>query len=340
MSVLRPGPLTVLKDLGRPGRAALGVAPSGAADRRAFARANRLVGNEPGAAALEIVLGGLRVRFDGPAVVALTGTDAALTVDGQPAGAESAVRVAAGAEVGVTAPRRGLRSYLAVRGGFAVAPVLGSRSTDLLAGLGPPRLAAGDVLPVGDAPAGAAADDIAAAGPARAGGAAPERSSPGADSPGEAARGQALPGAASSGEAVRGAGDDGGEPVVLRVDLGPRDDWFTAEAVATFLDAGYTVNPASDAVGLRLSGPALARRDTRELPSEGVVRGSVQVPPDGMPIVFQADHPLTGGYPVIAVLTPASADRAAQLRPGRRVVFRPAGVDGTRRHGGRCEVPK
>ncbi|BFU46577.1 biotin-dependent carboxyltransferase family protein [Krasilnikovia sp. MM14-A1004] len=284
MSVLRPGPLTVLKDRGRPGRAALGVAPSGAADRGAFDRANALVGNAPGAAALEIVLGGLRVRFDAPAVVALAGTDAVLTVDGRPTGAESVVRVAAGAEVGVTAPRRGLRSYLAVRGGFAVAPVLGSRSTDLLAGLGPPRLAAGDVLPVGDAP----------------------------------------PDAASPGRAGRAAAERGGDVAVLEVDLGPRDDWFTADAVATFLDAEYTVSPAGDAVGLRLSGPALARRHTRELPSEGVVRGSVQVPPDGMPIVFQADHPLTGGYPVIAVLTPASADRAAQLRPGRRVVFRRA----------------
>ncbi|GAB1689887.1 biotin-dependent carboxyltransferase family protein [Krasilnikovia sp. M28-CT-15] len=314
MSVLRPGPLTVLKDLGRPGQAALGVAPSGAADRGAFARANRLVGNEPGAAALEIVLGGLRVRFDGPAVAALTGTDAVLTVDGRRTGAGSVVWVAAGAEVGVTAPRRGLRSYLAVRGGFAVPPVLGSRSTDLLAGLGPPRLAAGDVLAVGDA----AGDGVAPTGAAH-GGASGVRLSP-SDPSGE----EAAPGEASSDEAGRDGGDGGGGPVVLEVDLGPRDDWFTAEAVATFLAAQYTVTPAGDAVGLRLSGPPLARRHTRELPSEGVVRGSVQVPPDGLPIVFQADHPLTGGYPVVAVLTPASADHAAQLRPGRTVVFRRA----------------
>jgi allophanate hydrolase subunit 2 len=110
----------------------------------------------------------------------------------------------------------------------------------------------------------------------------------------------------------------------LEVDLGPRDDWFTAAAVATLFAAEFTVTPVSDAVGLRLDGPALARAHTDELPSEGVVRGSVQVPPDGKPIIFQADHPVTGGYPVIAVLTPASADRAAQLRPGATVRFRPA----------------
>ncbi|MFG1606146.1 biotin-dependent carboxyltransferase family protein [Actinoplanes sp. NPDC049265] len=113
----------------------------------------------------------------------------------------------------------------------------------------------------------------------------------------------------------------GGEDLVLEVDLGPRDDWFTAEAVDTFLASAYTVTPASDTVGLRLDGPALARSRTEELPSEGVVRGSVQVPPNGKPIIFQADHPVTGGYPVIAVLTPEAADLAAQLRPGRTVRF-------------------
>jgi allophanate hydrolase subunit 2 len=114
---------------------------------------------------------------------------------------------------------------------------------------------------------------------------------------------------------------------VLEVDLGPRDDWFTDEAVAAFLGGEFTVTPAGNAVGLRLDGPVLTRRHTGELPSEGVVRGSVQVPPDGRPIVFQADHPVTGGYPVIAVLTPAAADRAAQIRPGGRIRFAVAPPD-------------
>ena len=278
MTILRTGPLTVLKDRGRPGHAYQGVAPSGAVDRSAYARANALVGNPPGAAALECTLGGLRVSFDGPAMVVLTGTDAVLDVQGTRAGVEEVVTVPAGATVSVTMPRRGLRSYLAVRGGFAVSPVLGSRSTDRIGGIGPDRPGPGDVLPVGT---------------------------------------EAGPPAAR--EEIRSP--DG----PLAIDLGPRDDWFTDAAVATLLSAEFTVTPASDSVGLRLDGPELARARTDELPSEGVVRGSIQVPPNGKPIIFQADHPVTGGYPVIAVLTPTSADRAAQLRPGRPVRFTVAG---------------
>ncbi|GGQ56578.1 5-oxoprolinase subunit C family protein [Couchioplanes azureus] len=285
MTVLRTGPMTVIKDAGRPGHAHQGVAPSGAVDRGAYARANALAGNPPGAAVLECTLGGLRVSFDAPAVVALTGTDAVLTVDGAAARADRAVPVPAGAVVGVTMPRRGLRSYLAVRGGIDVPPVLGSRSTDQLAGLGPARPAPGDVLPIG----------------------APPADPPPADPPPPPVPAPVPP--------------SGGVPDVLEVDLGPRDDWFTAEAIATFLGAGYAVSPAGDAVGLRLDGPALTRSRTAELPSEGVVRGAVQVPPDGRPIIFQADHPVTGGYPVIAVLTPEAADRAAQLRPGATIRF-------------------
>ncbi|RSM55477.1 allophanate hydrolase [Actinoplanes sp. ATCC 53533] len=290
MTILRAGPLTVLKDEGRPGHAGQGVAPSGAVDRSAYARANALVGNPRGAAALECTLGGLRVRFDEPAVIVLTGTDAVLTVDGTRTAVEEVVTVAAGAEVAVTMPRRGLRSYLAVRGGFAAPVVLGSRSTDQLAGVGPPRPAPGDTLPIGPAPSspatGTAADDTVADGTVASG-------------------------------MVAVPDEDG----PLEVDLGPRDDWFTAAAIETFLSAEFTVSPASNSVGLRLDGPVLARARTEELPSEGVVRGSVQVPPDGHPIVFQADHPVTGGYPVIAVLTPAAADRAAQARPGARLRF-------------------
>jgi biotin-dependent carboxylase-like uncharacterized protein len=258
------------------------VAPSGAADRGAFARANHLVGNPPGAAALECTLGGLRLRFDGPAVVALTGTDAKLTIGDSVHEPDHPIDVPAGAEVRVGMPRTGLRSYVAVRGGIDVPPVLGSRSTDP-AGVGPARLQPGDEVPIG------------------------EPASPSAPPP-----------AAPSSPAGAAAG---GDAVVLEVDLGPREDWFTDDAVAAFLGEVYTVTPASDTVGLRLDGPALARRRSEELPSEGVVRGSVQVPPDGQPIVFQADHPVTGGYPVIAVLTPDAADRAAQVRPGRRVRF-------------------
>ncbi|WP_067504590.1 biotin-dependent carboxyltransferase family protein [Actinoplanes sp. TFC3] len=273
LRILRTGPLVVLKDAGRPGHAHQGVPPSGAVDRGAFARANALVGNPPGTAVLECTLGGLRVSFDEPTTIALTGTDAALIVGGTPIALETATEVHAGATVTVSMPKRGLRSYLAVRGGFGVPEVLGSRSTDRIAGIGPAKPAAGDVLPIG--PLEAVTSPV-----------------------------PALPA-------------DG----PLEVDLGPRDDWFTAAAVKTFLSAAFTVTPASDSVGLRLDGPALPWARTGELPSEGVVRGAVQVPPDGKPIVFQADHPVTGGYPVIAVLTPEAADRAAQARPGATLRF-------------------
>lgn len=278
MTVVRTGPRVVIKDRGRPGRGAWGVAPSGAADRGALDRANALVGNASGAAVLECTLGGLRVRFDSAVVVALTGSDAQLLVDGVAHEPELAVPVPADAVVQVGMPRRGLRSYLAVRGGIEVAPVLGSRSTDA-SGLGPPRPTAGVQLPIGSLVEESARPVERAEAP---------------------------------------------EELVLDLDLGPRDDWFTDDAVATLLGSEYTITPASDTVGLRLDGPVLTRSRTEELPSEGVVRGAIQVPPDGRPIIFQADHPVTGGYPVIAVLTPAAADLAAQIRPGRTVRFRAA----------------
>ncbi|EXG81656.1 biotin-dependent carboxylase-like protein [Cryptosporangium arvum DSM 44712] len=276
MTVVRTGPRVVLKDTGRSGYAGYGVAPSGPVDRGAYAAANRLVGNPAGAAVFECLLGGLVVRFDGPAVVALTGTDATLLVGVTEVPSGQAVDVAPDVPVEVTTPRHGLRGYLAVAGGIAVPPVLGSRSTDALGGVGPPVPRPGDILPIG----------------AAAGAGAPGREAP-----------------------------DLATPLVATVDLGPRDDWFTGPAIAAFLTAEYTVAPASDSVGVRLSGPPLARSRAGELSSEGVVRGAVQVPPDGQPIVFGADHPLTGGYPVIAVVHPRDTDRLGQARPGRTVRF-------------------
>jgi allophanate hydrolase subunit 2 len=123
-----------------------------------------------------------------------------------------------------------------------------------------------------------------------------------------------------------GAGEDGADalrdqPVWLRVIAGPRDDWFTAGALAELTGSTYTVTPSSNRTGLRLTGTPLERARTEELPSEGMVTGGIQVPPDGQPILLLADHPVTGGYPVIAVVMTADQGRAAQLRPGQRVRF-------------------
>ncbi|WP_418155048.1 biotin-dependent carboxyltransferase family protein [Actinoalloteichus caeruleus] len=281
--VLVAGPLTTVQDQGRPGYAAMGVPRSGAADQPSLELANRLVGNPASAAALELTFGGLAVRFRQAGLVALTGASCPMWLDGRPVGIHCAVPVLAGQVLRVGAPIAGLRAYLAVRGGVAVEPVLGSRSTDLLSGLGPPPLSTGQVLPVGSAGGSWPADVVA---PVR-----------------------WLPSPA--------------DLVVLRVRLGPRDDWFPPEALTRLAHEEFRVTGESDRVGMRLAGPELRRSDGRELPSEGMVAGAVQVPPGGHPVLFLADHPVTGGYPVVAVVVSEDVPLAAQCVPGQRVRFRP-----------------
>jgi allophanate hydrolase subunit 2 len=116
--------------------------------------------------------------------------------------------------------------------------------------------------------------------------------------------------------------------VALRVLPGPREDWFDAEALEVLTGSEYRVTPASNRTGLRLAGPALGRVRAGELPSEGMVTGAIQVPPDGQPILLLADHPVTGGYPVIGVVVTADLGQAAQLRPGQPVRFTLAGRPG------------
>lgn len=275
ITVLAPGPLTTVQDAGRTGHAALGVGRSGACDRASYALANRLVGNAAGAAALEVVLGGLALRAERDLVVALTGA----RCPGAPHAAVTPLR--AGEELRLRAPEAGLRTYLAVRGGVDVPPVLGSRSTDVLAGLGPAALAAGDELAVGTARARFPDVDLAPV---------PEPA----------------------------AGD-----VEVRVRPGPRRDWFTDAGWGALTGSAYEVTSDSNRVGIRLAGPAPERVRDGELPSEGMVRGALQVPPSGAPVLFLADHPVTGGYPVIGCVVDADVDRCAQLRPGQRLLLRP-----------------
>ncbi len=290
--VVASGALTLLQDEGRPGYAHLGVTTSGAADRGAYATANRLVGNRPGAACLEVTFGGLRMRVLRTAFVAVTGAPATVLVHRARASAapfESpsgyAFTVFVGDVMEVAAPTEGLRNYLAVRGGFAAEPVLGSRSTDVLSGLGPAPLEAGDIL---------------------------SASVEAADWPPDAFIPPLLPNAG---------------PVQLRLTRGPRDDWFGDRGWRALLDSAWTVSADSNRVGVRVSpsegGVGLRRAPgyDGELPSEGMVAGAVQVPPSGHPVLFLRDHPVTGGYPVIGVLTEAAVDLAAQLRPGVEVRF-------------------
>jgi len=270
LTVLETGPLATIQDRGLVGQAALGVPRSGACDQRSYELANRLVGNAPGAAAVEVTFGGLVLRAEAEVVLAVTGAPC----PGTPLNAPTMLR--AGDVLRLGPPRSGLRTYVAVRGGFAVPPVLGSRSTDLLSGLGPAPLTAGDVLPVGD-------------------------------------EHEPMPGVDLAAVADPVAGE-----LVVRVTPGPRQDWFADGAL---IGQTYTVSSNSNRIGVRLEGPALQRIREGELPSEGMALGALQIPPSGLPVLFLADHPVTGGYPVIAYVAGADLDACAQLRPGQTLRF-------------------
>ena len=275
VTVLATGPLATVQDEGRPGQAAMGIGRSGAADRASYRLANRLLGNPDGAAVLEVTFGGLALRAERDLFVVTTGA----RCPGSFAHNAPAV-LPAGSELRLAPPASGLRTYVGVRGGIEVLPVLGSRSTDVLSGLGPPVVSSGDVLPVGR----------------------PRAPLPGVD--------------------LAPVADPPGGVVAVRVLPGPRRDWFADAAWAALTGRPYTVTSESNRIGLRLDGPALERARSEELPSEGMVRGALQVPPSGLPVLFLSDHPVTGGYPVIGYVADDDVDRCAQLRPGQPLSFR------------------
>lgn len=285
VEVVRASLQLLVQDAGRSGYAALGVSASGVADRRAMRDANRAVGNTARAAVLESV-GGVVLRFRGAGVAAVTGASGALTLEEAGGGVRPVTHgepfaTVDGDELTLGHPEHGLRYVIAVRGGVDAAPALGSRAADTLAGLGPLALTAGTVLPIGDAGRHAVDPSVVA---------------------------RELPAP--------------GDLVDLEITLGPRDDWFTTAAVETLTGQEWTVTPRSDRVGIRLQGQVpLERALGGELPSEGAVTGAIQVPPDGQPVLFLPDHPLTGGYPIIGALTDRSLDLAGQLAPGVRLRF-------------------
>ncbi|CAM5739843.1 Biotin-dependent carboxyltransferase family protein OS=Streptomyces microflavus OX=1919 GN=HUT09_19655 PE=4 SV=1 [Streptomyces microflavus] len=248
-------------------------------DAPAARLANRLAGNRPGAALLETTVTGCAVRPDRTVVAVVGGAGCRVSVDGRPVAWGAPVRVPAGAVLDVGPAVSGVRGYLAFAGGLEPEPVLGSRSADLLSGLGPAPLREGDTLPLGE-PAGE---------PPQCEGPAP------------------WPGRPTE--------------LVLPLHLGPRHAWFTAAALRTLTTAAYRVSPHSNRIGLRTEGPALERARDGELPSEGMVLGAIQVPPDGLPVVFLNDHPTTGGYPVVGVVPETALAVAAQAVPGTRVRF-------------------
>ncbi|WP_311764420.1 carboxyltransferase domain-containing protein [Arthrobacter ipis] len=303
LRVLSPGIHSLIEDLGRQGHSALGVSAAGALDRASLRRANRLVGNAPSAAAIETVSGGLRLQAVGDQVLAVAGAPSALTVvtpsaaptetetdpaeTGDTEARQRTVPVAApfalldGEILTIGVPAAGFRSYVAVRGGVDAPPVLGSRSTDTMSGIGPKPLAANQLLPSG----GAAESGVVGS---------PEIQP---DYPGE-------------------------DVTVLDIILGPRADWFDQAAIDSLCAQDWTVKPESNRVGMRLQGTPLERSRTGELPSEGTVAGAIQMPPEGLPVLFLADHPITGGYPVIGVVVDDQLDLAAQIPIGGSIRFR------------------
>ena len=289
LRVRTTGLLTLFQDLGRHGQAGQGVSASGAMDQAAFKTANRLAGNASQLPILETVGGGLALQSVGENVVAVTGAQAPIHItsaDGRRwlAPRYAAIALADGDTLTLGQPTAGARCYVAVRGGYAVAPVLGSASTDTLAHVGPPALHSGQLLAVQPALHAVVADSALE----------PEQ----------------LP-------------TPGGE-VVLDVELGPRTDWFTPEAVALLASQRWQVTPQSNRVGLRLAGEqALSRAITTELPSEGTPLGAIQVPASGQPVLFLADHPLTGGYPVIGCVAAHHLDLAGQIPVGAWIRFNP-----------------
>lgn len=291
--VLEPGLQTTIQDLGRWGQGRIGVSPGGAADRRALIAGNRALGNDDNAAGLEITRVGPRLRFLIPARIALSGADLGARLGDMRLLPGSVRAVCPGEELSFdrdVAPR-GFRAWLCVAGGIATPVVMGSRSTDLAAGLGGldgRPLAVGDRLPLG-----------------------------------------ALPGRprVTSDRAPGGARRRVNRRGPIRIVRGPERDRVDDRSWHRFLTSEFTVSPQSNRVGLRLDGPPVALIGGADIISGGIVTGTIQITGDGTPIVMLPARATVGGYPRIATVTTADLDRLAQLAPGDTVRFTEALLD-------------
>ena len=285
----------LVEDLGRPGHAAIGVTASGALDRGSLRAANAAVGNPLELAALEIPFGNFAFEIFGAAEIALAGAAVPITVtraSGEifEAAMQDTIDLHSGDRVKLGHPPRGVRTYLAARGGFDAPKILGSASSDVLAALGPAPLVKGSIVSIGRAPL--------------------ERTTT-VSKPGPVAQ-HAMPTLPKSNDVV-----------VLDIFAGPRADWFSSNALEHFCTQVWQVTPRSNRVGLRLHGETpLTRQRTDELPSEGLTSGAIQVPHDGQPVLLLADHPVTGGYPVIAIVAEHHLDLAGQIPPSAKIRFR------------------
>ncbi len=297
LHVLESGPAATIQDLGRPGFAHLGISRAGSADATSARLGNRLVGNSPGSALVELLLpargSGAVLRIGAARTVAVTGARVDLTVDGMPGRQDSPLALPAGAELRLGSSKGGLRAYIAIAGGIQASPVLASLSTDTLSGLGPPAIRSGDVLALG---AVLPLDVNVGLGPP------PRRAAPfGLD----AHHRYPMP----------------GDAVLLGARLGPRDDWLDPHGMKVLTSGVFTVSDSTDRTGARLDGPRLSLARSAQIPSEALFAGSVEVTSDGTPIVMLRNHPTTGGYPAVAVVDEAGVDMLSQCPPGVRVRF-------------------
>lgn len=288
LRILAPGVATTLQDAGRQGYLRYGISGSGAMDPDLLALANALVGNPADAAAIEMAMLGPTLVCEAEGCrVALAGAPFAMGLNGRALDPFTAHDLRRGDRLTFGAPRQGLRAWLAVAGGFAVAPMLGSVSTHtrtLLGGLDGHSLAAGDLLPV--------------------------------HAPQPTGRPLTLPPA----HRPRFGGP-------IRVVLGPQADSFTEEGLRTFLSAPYTLTGRADRMGCHLDGPPIAHADGFNIVSDGIVNGSIQVPGHGRPLILLADRHTTGGYPKIATVISADLGRLAQVRPGETIRFEAVTVE-------------
>src|SRR5690606_9456433 len=292
VEVLRPGLLTTVQDLGRRAYQRYGVAVSGAMDPIALRLGNILVGNDEGAAGLEVTLVGPTLRFTAPAVIAVTGGDLGPALNGKPIPLWQTVAVEEGDVLTFGGYRSGCRAYVAVAGGIDVPPVMGSRATFLRGGYGGLEgraLQARDRLPLGR----------------------PRL-------PARRLLGRRLPSRTVP---------DYSTPRPVRFVPGPQDDAFTPEALETFATGAYTVSTQSDRMGYRLEGPPLKHRAGADIISDYIPVGAIQVPGNGQPIVLMADCQMTGGYTKIGVVIGVDIPYMAQRKPGDRVTFAPVTVE-------------
>ena len=285
VQIVQPGPMTLIQDRGRLGFQKLGVSVSGAVDIDSFDLGNLLVGNDPDAACLEVLLGGLEIEFLDDLIIAVTGAESDVTIDGVTIALGVSYFIHSDARLKLGMATDGLRTYIAIAGGIDIPQTLGSRSTHFASKIGGVEgrsLVAGDVLSLGE-PSTLAASGLLL-----------------------------------EGESTSSPSDE----ISVRIMLGPQDDEFSDTGIESLLNSRYVVSDQSNRQGLRLEGPVIESKSGRyDIVSDAVVNGSIQVPGDGKPIILLADRQTTGGYAKIATIATVDLPKLGQAAPGTNITF-------------------